>query len=188
MGTAYTIAAGIGLAAACGFRVFIPFLLMSLAAAVGLYEPSADFAWIESTAALATFGLASVVEVLAYYVPWLDNLLDTIATPAAVLAGIAASASVLGEMPSAVQWTLAVIAGGGTAGLVQGGTVAARGASSGSTGGAGNFLVSTGELLLSVLTTGLALLAPMLAVLGVVFAAFFAGRWILRRRRARSTM
>lgn len=182
MSPAYSIAAAIGLSAACGFRVFVPFLLMSLGAMFGLYEPSADFAWIESSAALMAFGLASVVEVLAYYIPWLDNLLDAVATPIAVVAGIVASASVLGDLPPFVQWSLAAIAGGGAAGLVQGGTVAARGTSSATTGGTGNFLVATGEVLLAIVTTVLSLFAPVLALVGVLVIAFLFVRWLLRRR------
>ncbi len=185
MTSAYSIAAAIGLSAACGFRVFIPFLLMSLGATFGIYEPSADFAWIGSPSALGAFGLASVVEVAAYYVPWLDNLLDTIATPAAVGAGVVASASVLGDLPPSVEWPLALIGGGGAAGAVQGGTVAARGTSSASTGGAGNFLVATGEAVLAVVTSLLAMLAPILALAGLAVGAFVAGRWVFRRRRAR---
>ena len=109
-------------------------------------------------------------EVIAYYVPWADNLLDTIASPAAVVAGIVASASVLGEVPPALQWTFAAIAGGGVAGVVQAATVLLRGTSTATTGGLGNSVVSTTELILAVGVAVLALLAPFVALALLVIA------------------
>lgn len=185
MDIAYSIAAGVCLAAACGFRVFVPLLMLSGASWLGYYQPAESLSWIASLPALIAFSGATLAEVLGYYVPWVDNVLDAIATPAAMIAGVLASASVLGEVPPGVQWTLAAIAGGGTAGLVQGGTVAARGASTATTGGLGNFLVATLELLGSVVTTILALLAPLLALAVVVVLAVLLGRWWTKHRRQR---
>lgn len=178
-----SIAIGIGLSAACGFRVFVPLLLMSGASHLGYLELSSGFEWIGTGPALAGFGTATGMEVLAYYVPWLDNALDAIASPAAVVAGIVASASVLGDFPPFVQWTLSVIAGGGAAGLVQGGTVVTRGASSVGTGGLGNFLVATGEAVAAVVTTLLAILAPLLALGAMIVLGVLMIRRLVRRRR-----
>ena len=183
-----SIAVGIGLSAACGFRVFIPLFLASLAGLSGMLPLHADFAWLATYPALFALGSAALAEVMAYYIPWVDNLLDTVATPAAVLAGTAVSASVLGESLSPfARWALAVISGGGVAGLVQGGTVAARGASSATTGGAGNPVVSTTENVASVLTSILALFAPIIAVVGVAGLCFLVLRRLFRRRQANSS-
>jgi hypothetical protein len=174
---------GISLSAACGFRVFAPFLVLSGAAMGGFYTPADELSWIASWTAVALFGSATVVEVIAYYVPWADNLLDTIATPAAVVAGIVASASVLGEVSPALQWTVAVVAGGGAAGVVQAATVLLRSASSATTGGFGNFMVSTTEIVLALGTAVLALLAPFVAFALPLGAAAFLWKYTARRRR-----
>jgi hypothetical protein len=148
----------------------------------GFYTPADELSWIGSWTAVALFGTATAVEVLAYYVPWADNLLDTIATPAAMIAGVVASASVLGELPPALQWTLAAVAGGGAAGLVQAATVLLRGASSTMTGGLGNSVVSTTELVFAVGVAVLALLAPFVALALLVIAARFVWKYTLGRR------
>ena len=173
---------GIGLSATCGFRVFVPLLGMSIACQAGQIELSAGFAWIGSWPALITFAVATVVEVGAYYVPWVDNLLDSIATPAAVVAGTIVTASMTGDLSPLLRWSLAVIAGGGTAGVFQGGSALLRGVSTATTGGVANPAVSTGELVVSVMGTVLSILVPLVAV--VLFGALLLlGTWLLLRRR-----
>ena len=159
------ISLGVGLSAACGFRVFVPLLASALAARRGWLAPAHGFEWMGSQAALIAFGCATALELAAYYIPWLDNALDTVATPLAVAAGILASASVITDLPPFVKWTLAVIAGGGLAALVQGGTVAVRMKSSVLTGGLGNSVVATLELLASVMLSSLTLFLPALGFL-----------------------
>jgi len=125
---------GLALSAAVGFRVFIPLLLTGSAARLGYLELASDMAWLGSDAALVALATATVLEVSAYYVPWLDNLLDTIATPTAVVAGVITWAAVTPELSPLLRWTLAVVAGGGAAGLVQSSTALLRFQSSGFTG------------------------------------------------------
>src|SRR3954463_3288084 len=117
MDSILSILIGLGLAAACGFRVFVPLLIMSLAsrAGVGHLALGPGFAWIGSTPALLSFAVATVLEIAGYYIPWIDNLLDTVATPAAVVAGIVVTASAMTtDVSPFLKWTLAVVAGGGT--------------------------------------------------------------------------
>lgn len=179
---------GIGLAAACGFRVFVPLLVISIAALTGRLELAGGFGWLGTWPALVVFAVATVVEVAAYYVPWLDNLLDSIATPAAVVAGIIATAAVVTGMDPVIRWPLAVIAGGGVAGLVQAATVAIRGASTATTGGLANPIASTAELggatALSVLSIILPVVAGVVALLLVLTLVWVALR-VRRRRRMR---
>ncbi len=167
METLLGITLGIGLSAACGFRIFVPFLFMSIAAQSGHLSLAQEFQWIGSEYAMITFATATFLEVTAYYVPWLDNLLDSVATPAAIVAGTVATASVVGDVSPFVKWTLAVIGGGGAAAVVQGGTVLVRGTSSTLTGGTGNFVVSTGELAGSALTSIVAVLMPVVGLMAV---------------------
>lgn len=176
---------GIALAAACGFRVFVPFLVVSIAAMSGHLTLAPGFEWMGTHYALVAFAAATLLEVTAYYVPWLDNFLDTMATPAAVVAGAVITASVMGDMSPFLRWTLAVIAGGGTAAAVQAATVALRGASAVTTGGLGNPVVSTGELGGSAVVATLAVVLPIAAVALVVIMSVFLVR--LRRWSQRSS-
>jgi hypothetical protein len=120
--------------------------------------------WIASDAALIAFATAAIVEIAAYYVPWLDNVADAVAGPAAVTAGIIEMAAVTPDLPPLVRWTVAVIAGGGIAGLAQLGTTLLRLKSSTLTAGVGNPVVATGELIGSLALAALGLLAPLVAV------------------------
>lgn len=180
-----SLALGIGLSAACGFRIFVPLLVMSAAARGGLLSLASGFEWIGSQEALLMFAVATVLEILAYYVPWLDNLLDAITTPTAVVAGTLVTASVITDMDPWMQWTLAVIAGGGVAGLVQTGTAVLRGLSSMATGGLGNFMLATAELLGSIFTSMMAVLFPVMAVIGVAILLFVIVARLLTRNQER---
>lgn len=179
-----SVALGIGLSAACGMRVFAPFAVMSAAAITGQLGLSDSFGWIGTYQALVLFSVATLIEVLSYYIPWVDNLLDTIATPAAILAGAIATASVVTDMSPLMRWTLAIIAGGGTAGIIQMGTTWMRGVSSVTTGGLGNFVVATGEWMGSLTIATLSVLFPLLVVL---FVAILLILIVRRRSRANST-
>jgi len=183
----FELSLGIGLSAASGFRVFVPFLLMSIASRAGFVHLGGHFAWIGSEAALITFAVATIVEVLAYYVPWLDHLLDSLTTPAAVVAGVLLTASVVTSADPLWRWTLAIVAGGGAAAAVQATTVGGRGASLLFTGGLGNPLVSTIELVGSVLLSAASILLPLAgAVLVLILLLVIASR--VRKRRLRSRL
>ena len=185
MDTLLALIIGIGLSAACGFRVFVPLLGMGLASLSGLLTLAPGFEWIGSWPAVVAFCFATILEIGAYYIPWLDNLIDSVATPAAVLAGIIATASVLTDVSPFLKWCLAIIAGGGTAGLIQTGTAVLRGASSLGSGGTTNVLVSTGELVGAALTTALAILIPIvcLFLVGALCIVLIRGLAALRRAR-----
>jgi hypothetical protein len=174
---------GIGLSAACGFRIFVPLLGVSIASMSGYLTLTPSFAWLGTWAAFSAFATATVLEIGAYYVPWLDNLLDTLATPAAVVAGTIVTASLVGNMNPFLKWSLAIIAGGGTAGVIQTGTALLRGASSATTGGYGNFLVATLEAIGSILTTFLAIVIPLFCLLLVIFLLFLVIRKLVRRKQ-----
>jgi len=176
-----SIAIGIGLAAACGFRVFVPLLIMSVASHTGHLSLAGGFEWIASTPALIAFACATTLEIGAYYIPWIDNLLDTVSTPAAVIAGILVTASQVADMDPLFAWSVAIIAGGGAAGLVQGLTAVTRGISSMTTGGLANPILSTVEAGASVLTTVLVILIPAVTVFAILVLLFFAARRIFFR-------
>ena len=164
---------GVGLSAACGLRIFVPFLVMNFAARGGHLTLATEYQWLSSDIALIAFSTAAILEISAYYVPWLDNLLDSIMTPAAVAAGSILTASQLTELSPFLQWSLAIIAGGGTAGVVQSGTVLVRGTSTAGTAGAANFIVSTSELMGSTSLAVLAMLLPIVVVILIGIVCFY---------------
>lgn len=182
--TLLSVSLGLGLAAACGFRVFVPLLLTSIAALTGHLELTDSLAWMGTWPALTIFAVATVAEIGAYYLPWLDNFLDGIGAPAAVVAGTVVTASAVVGMDPMLKWTLAVIAGGGVAGIVHGGMAAVRGLSSLTTGGAGNSLVSTAEAGSSLTLSALAVMIPF-AGLAMVALLMVAGLTVIRRWRNR---
>ncbi|MBS1551625.1 MAG: DUF4126 domain-containing protein [Bacteroidetes bacterium] len=159
---------GIGLAASSGFRVFLPLLVTSIASQLGYLHLSPGFEWMGSWIALTSFATATVAEITAYYIPWLDNALDTISGPLAMVAGTVLTASFITDVNPLVQWTLGIIVGGGTAGIVKVGASAARLTSTATTGGLGNAAVATSENILSFAMSILAFVIPLITALIVI--------------------
>jgi len=182
-----SLGVGLGLSAACGFRVFVPLLVASIAAHNGYLTLAPGFEWVGTSQALYAFATATLLEVLAYSIPWLDNALDVVATPAAVIAGILASAAVLTEIPPFFKWSLAIIAGGAAAGMVQGATTFLRLKTALASGGIGNFLIAGAELFGSVVVALLAIALPLmclLLLLGIGMVVWrLAGRFAFGRRK-----
>ena len=178
--TLASLGLGLGLAAACGFRVFVPLLVVSLGARFGYVPLATGWDWLATTPAALAFGSATLLEVMGFYIPWLDHALDTVAIPAAIVAGIVTSASVLTDLPPLLKWTAVIIGGGGLAALVQGSTVALRAASGATTGGLANPVVATVELAGSVITALAAVALPLFALFGVALALLVAFRLVGR--------
>lgn len=182
MDVVYALLIGIGVAAASGLRVFLPLFGLALAGRFGGVTVGDDFIWLLSDGALVALGTAMVAEIAGYYLPLVDHMLDAFTTPAAILAGTLATAAMLAGIDEPLfKWGLALIAGGGAAGIVQTGSVLARAMSTASTGGLGNPLVSTLEWLGALVVTLLALLAPVIVIAGL---AWLAVRLLQRRKRA----
>lgn len=190
METILAVITGIGLSAACGFRIFVPLLALSLASNYGLITLASGFEWIGGYYAMVAFSSATVLEVIAYYVPWLDNIMDAIASPVSILAGTIATASVITDLPPSLKWMLAIIAGGGIAGLLQGATTALRVKSSLFTDGTGNPAVSTLEFIGSAVTAILAIILPLIGIIlvvaFVVFVLIKVGRSFFKKMKAGS--
>ena len=186
---ALSVVLGVGLAAATGFRVFLPMLIASTAGYSGHLSLDPSFAWLATPAALTMLGVAAVIEVVAYYIPGIDNLLDALATPAAFVAGTVLSAAVITDMPPLVKWTAAVIAGGGIAGLTQATTAMLRANSTLLTAGLGNPVIATAELGGALFVSLLALVAPLVAFMAVILFIWWAIRLLrqLRQGTHRST-
>jgi hypothetical protein len=167
--TIISIFLGIGLAASVGFRVFIPLFVLSLAAYSGVVPLNESWQWIGSMTALVTLGIATVLEVFAYYIPWFDNLLDTIAVPLAAIAGTAVMVSTAAHLDPMVTWALAIIAGGGTATAIKGTAATTRATSTATTGGLANPVVATAETGGATVMSALSVFVPVLAFIVAVF-------------------
>ena len=180
------IALGIGLSASTGFRVFLPLLVAGIAARLGFLPLTESFSWLSGNTSLISLGVATIVEIGAYYIPFIDNLLDSISTPLAVGAGTLITASVLPADSELVKWITSFIVGGGAAAAVQGGTAALRLGSTWTTGGTGNFLVSTGENIAATVTPIVTIIIPVIMALLILGSFFIIFRLLFRRKKNKS--
>jgi hypothetical protein len=170
--TIISICLGIGLAASVGFRVFLPLFALSLASYFDVWHLNASWQWIGSTTALITLGVATVVEIFAYFIPYIDNLLDSVSVPLAALAGTVVMLSTVSDLSPVITWALAIIAGGGTAAVISGTSATTRLASTATTGGLANPLVSTLETGTALIMTVISIFLPILAIVLVVMLFF----------------
>lgn len=184
--TIISIFLGIGLATSVGFRVFLPLFALSLASYMNLWELNESWQWIGSLAAVITLGVATLVEIFAYFIPWVDNLLDGFAVPLAAIAGTAVMVSTVANLDPVVTWSLAIIAGGGTATAIKGASATSRLASTAATGGLANPIVSTVETGTAIIVTTASIFAPIFAAVLVVIILSFIF-WIYRKIRPRKT-
>ena len=178
--TILSIFLGIGLAASSGFRVFLPLFALSLASYFDVWVLNESWQWVGGIPALLTLGIATILEIFAYYIPFFDNLLDGIATPLAAIAGTVVMASTIIDVSPLMTWVLAIIAGGGTASAMQGMTTVTRLASSVKTAGLANPVVATAETGTAVALSTLSIFLPVVAVVLVVilFAIVY---WIYKK-------
>lgn len=171
------VAMGIALSACAGFRVFVPMLAASIAGHFGVIDLPADMSWLGTWPAIISLGTAAVAEIGAYYIPFVDNLLDTIAAPLSVAAGTVLASSILPihNQEPLIRWGVALLAGGSAAGTIQMGTGLLRLFSSKATVGTGNFVVSTTENAAAVSGSLLSFLIPVIVAILLVILAI----WIL---------
>ncbi|MDD2244056.1 MAG: DUF4126 domain-containing protein [Dysgonamonadaceae bacterium] len=186
--TISAIALGIGLSASTGFRVFIPLLVAGMAAHFGVLTLGDSFEWLGSIPALVCFGVAAIVEVLAYYVPFVDNLLDSIATPLSIVAGTLLMTSVFPSDNEWMKWIMGFVVGGGTAATVQSGTAIARLTSSQFTGGSANNIVSTTEGIASTGVAVMSLIAPVFIGILIIVLLIIILRYIFKSMHKRKAV
>lgn len=184
MEIALSIAIGISLSATSGFRVFVPFLVLSAANLAGWLELSGSFAWIGTYPALIALAVATSVEILAYFIPWVDNALNAISIPASIVAGTILTFAFIGEMEPVLAWSISIIAGGGAslltrtvAGIIHAGSTAAS-------GGLANPVVSFAESAGSVIMSVLAIIAPVIVIFLLLLFIYW-GIQALRRLKSR---
>lgn len=183
--TIISIFLGIGLAASVGFRIFLPLLALSLVSHFGMWELNESWQWVGGVPALIILSVAVIVEIFAYYIPWVDNLLDSIALPLAGIAGTLAVVSTASGLDPAMTWTIALIAGGGTAAAIKGASAATRLTSSVSTAGFGNPIVSTVETVMSAILSVVSVFLPVVGVILVILVLVMVFRFYRKIRPRR---
>ena len=141
---------------------------VSLASYMGWIPMSESFEWLSGLPTLITTGIATMVEILAYYIPYVDHLLDTLSVPLATIAGSVMFASQFTDLGTFPQWALALIAGGGTAAAISSGFAGTRAASTATTGGLGNSVVATTETAGAGIMSFLAMASPIIAGIAAI--------------------
>ncbi|WP_276966886.1 DUF4126 domain-containing protein [Chryseobacterium sp.] len=182
---------GIGLAAATGFRVFLPMFVVSLASYFDWIPMNEHFDWLAGLPTLITTGIATIIEILAYYIPFVDHLLDTVSIPMATVAGSILFASQFAELGTFPQWALALIAGGGTAATISSGFAGIRAASTATTGGLGNSIVGTTETagagIMSILAMAAPVMAAIFAIITLIVVIIFGRKAWKKLRNSKDT-
>lgn len=186
--TIISICLGIGLSASVGFRVFLPLFALSLASYFDVWQLNESWEWVGSIPALITLGVATIVEICAYFIPYVDNLLDSIAVPLAALAGTAVMLSTVADLSPVITWALAIIAGGGTAAAIAGTSGTTRLASTATTGGIANPVVSTIETGTSVVMSVLSIFVPVIAIILVVIILIIIFRIFTRFKKKKGSI
>lgn len=174
---------GIGLAATCGFRIFVPLLVMGITARAGYLDLGSGFQWIGTSPAIAVLAVATLAEVLAYFIPYVDNLLVTLSGPISILAGVLVTAAVMTDMSPLLQWSLALIAGGGAAAATSAVSNGLHHSSTAMSAGVANPVVSAIESALAILTSILAIAAPLLAIICIGALLFFICKSLSKLKR-----
>ena len=178
-----SIILGFSLAASAGFRVFVPLLLLSLATHFGWFPVNDSWQWVGSLPALILLGVATFFEVGAYFIPWVDNLLDSIAVPLAAIAGTLLMVATMGDLDPVITWSLAIIAGGGAATAVSTTTSATRLGSTATTGGLANPVIAATETAAATTVSVASVLSPLLAFGLLILAIIGIVRFVARLRR-----
>lgn len=177
------IISGICLSAACGFRIFIPFLILSIFSYTGNIELNEGALWISTIPALIIFSSLTVLEIIGYYIPWIDNMLDLISTPLSIIAGIIILSSLLIDVNPAIKWIFSILFGGVISFNVQLMTVKARALTSVFESGFGNSVFSTIELIAALLISVLAIFQPVISLAILLLLTYLIFRKIILKRK-----
>ena len=187
---------GTGLAASAGLNAYIPLMVMGLLARyTDVVDLPHGWAWLSNGWVLVILGILLAVEVVADKVPVVDHMNDVVQTVVRPTAGGLAFGAGSGAQTVTVsnpgsffgshQW-VPVAAGVLIALCVHGVKAAARPVVNVSTAGFGAPIVSTIEDFGSALMSLLAILMPILVLVGIALFAWLAIVVVRRRRRKRA--
>lgn len=175
------VALGIGLAATAGLRAWLPLLLVGVLSRLGVLELGESFRFLSSWPALVLFGVATVAEIVADKVPAVDHALDVVSTVVRPAAGALLAASALYQVQDPlIALVIGLVVGAPVALGPHAAKSALRAASSATTAGIANPIVSFVE---DGLAIGLFIAVVLLPILSVGVLATIV--WLLLRRRRR---
>jgi hypothetical protein len=185
MNVALAVLLGLGLSASTGLNTFLPLLLLGSAARFGIAGITLGdkFGWLTSDVALIVLIVASIVEIVADKIPALDHFLDAVGTFVRPLAGGLAAASVLVHVDPTVAAVVGLIIGAPTSFGFHALKSGARVASSATTFGCANPVISLVEDVLSFGLSVLSIFAPI--VVPVALALVFWMLWTLVKKLRR---
>jgi threonine/homoserine/homoserine lactone efflux protein len=183
---------GTGLATSAGLNAYIPLVLMGLLARfTDVVDLPSGWAWLSNGWVLVILGVLLAIEVVADKVPVLDHVNDVAQTVVRPTAGGLAfgagstsktvTVSDPGSFFSSHQW-VPIAAGVIIALGVHTVKATARPVVNVSTAGFGAPVVSTIEDIASALMSVVAILLPVLVLIGIVLLVWFAV-WVVRRRK-----
>jgi len=175
----FAISAGVALAAATGFRAFLPLFGLGLVARLGWTTIRPAEQWLAGDLALIALGTATVVELLADKIPVVDHVLDSIATVIRPVAAWVVSFGVLTPLGQEWAGALATVLAGGAFG-VHALKAKARVGSTLATVGTANPFLSAIEDAIALTLTLVGILAPILALLFLVLLVWV-GIKVLRK-------
>ena len=173
------LGSGVGLAAACGLRAFLPLLALGLAGRFHIVPLRPGAEWLTSDPALIALTTATLVEIAGDKIPAVDHALDVAGTVVRPAAAWLAAFAVLAHWPS--PWAqLAALALGTAALAVHLGKAKVRLGSTALTLGAANPAVSLFEDAVAFGVVVTALLVPLAALLATVLVL----AWVFRGNRS----
>jgi len=177
---------GLGLAASCGLRTFLPLFILSLAARFHGFgvDLNPALGWLGSTTALITLGLATLIEVAADKIPLLDHILALVGTVTRPMAGVLAASAVMTHLDPTTAAIAGLILGAPIALAVHSAQAGTRAVSTVTTAGLANPILSLTEEIAAVSNALLALAAPILVPVVLVIGGLFVFL-MLRRFRSR---
>jgi len=176
-----------GLSASAGLNAYLPLLIVSVAAKLGVFKLEAPFDVMKSWWVIGALVVLLIIEMFVDKVPAVDTINDVINTlvrPAAGAILFAASANVITDLSPVISIILGLL----MAGSVHVAKATARPVITATTAGVGNPVISTVEDLIAAVTSLLAVLLPglilLVAALGVVTFLW----WRMRRLSRQDVM
>jgi uncharacterized membrane protein len=189
MNLAMALLLGLGLSASTGLNTFLPLLLLSAAARFHIagITLGAKFDWLTSDAAMIALIIACVLELVADKIPAVDHFLDTAGTFVRPVAGALASASVLTGIDPMVAAIVGIIIGAPTSLGMHTLKAGTRVASSATTFGCANPVISIIEDVISFALSVLAIFIPFLVPFALAALVWLLWRAMQRFRRGSAT-
>lgn len=175
---------GLGLSASTGLNTFLPLLLLAAAARfqVAGIELGDKFEWLTSDAAIITLIVACAIELVADKIPAVDHFLDAAGTFVRPVAGALASASVLTGVDPVVAAVVGIIVGAPTSLGMHTLKAGTRIASSATTFGCANPLISILEDIVSFSLSVVAIFAPIFVPIALALLVWALWRVMVRIR------